>query len=143
MAARIDIPLTFPDGAPPPLKRDLERLARGVYEYAQAAPRLFAARPAPQAQTQAALAFDATVPFSLLDGDGVKVALPRPKTENGGRKCGLIRKSSTGVILVFALGCMIDGADRYRLSHAIGYTGFFFDGENYWSSRAGVAEWGG
>ena len=135
MAARIDIPLTFPEGATPGLRRDLERFSNGVYNYAQAAPRLFAARIAPLPRAIASLAYDVAVPV-LTAGT---FPLPRPEAINGGRTCGIIRQNTTPVILVTAVGCLVDGRSIYRLTHELGYTGFYFDGSNYWSTRAGLA----
>lgn len=141
MAARIDIPLTFPNGAPPTLKRDLERLANGVYAYTQAAPQLFAARPETPPRARAFLSFDSVVPFALVDGVRVDLSLPRADPRNGGRRCGIIRKAATGMIVVSAVGCLVDGTTSYTLSNALGYTEFLFDGTDYWSSRAGIGGW--
>ncbi len=53
-----------------------------------------------------------------------------------GKRCGVRRSSITGEVLIYAVGCLVAGAERYRLANDIHFVEFLFDG-NYFPSRAG------
>lgn len=129
-----DVPLTFPE-APKELKRDLERLSNSVFNFGKEALNILAPRWQPQAQAASALSFDLSIPFTPKTGETINVSLPRPDSKNGGRICGLVRKTSNGTIKVRAIGCTVDGLTSYTVPQGRGFTAFFFDGVNYWTSR--------
>jgi hypothetical protein len=128
-----DIPLNFPDSTGG-LKRDLERFANSVYAFGKDALQTFAPRIRPLAQTPNALSFDVAVPVTLVSGQTLTLALPRPDPKNGGRVCVLIRRNPLGILTVRAIDCRVDGFDQITVP-AVGVTTFFFDGQDYWGSR--------
>ncbi len=70
------------------------------------------------------------------DGSTLVMQLPQPNPAMIGKRCGVRRSSVTGEVLIYAVGCLVAGAERYRLANDIHFVEFLFDG-NYFPSRAG------
>ena len=135
MPSPLQIPKTFTaDGA---LKSELERTTHEIDRYLRDA-----AATAQQVQMGARtnsgpIAFGFVTRVSLNDGDSLSLQLPRPDPANIGKRCGVRRDSAAGEVLIYAVDCLVAGAERYRMANDIHFVEFLFDGD-YFPSRAGA-----
>lgn len=142
MPAKLDIPLvyTVDPKRPEVLKRDLERLSSGVYNYSQDAAKRFAPIPSPAPNTQI-LAFGMTTRVALASGESLTLQLPQPDVKNGSLSLWVKRETSTGTCAIKAVGCLLNGRASKLLPAAPGVYQIFFDSVNYYSNPQLAADW--
>lgn len=144
MPAKIIIPLVF-QGAEAVLKRELERLADGIYRWTQDADLRYEPRPTVSPISISGTiyaAFDVITRVQPLDEETVTVQLPRPDARNGGRRLFVQRLNTAGAIVLSPLDCTVNSYDRLVLSALPGLVTVRFDGENYYTDAPGCADWG-
>ena len=111
MPATISIPLTFTTDDPARLRADLERFAQAVDLYTRGAAELFAPRLKAIAQLNpTSLSFGMVGRVNLIDGDTLNIALPRANAKDIGRRCGVLRASGTGIVVLHAAVGTVAGA---------------------------------
>ncbi len=133
MPSPLNIPKTFTTDDALRLKSELERLSQEIDLYLRG----LTATNIPLSQLNSPmLAFDQVARVNVTDGSALVLKLPRPDPKNIGRKCGIRRSSTTGEVLIYAVGCLVGGAERYRMANDVHFVEFLFDGD-YFPSRAG------
>ncbi len=135
MPSPLNIPKTYPTD-PAELKRTLERMAQEIDAYLRGLANTTLPVPALSVLNPASLAFGQVARVSVPDGTTLVMKLPQPDPANIGKRCGVRRSSQTGQVLIYAVGCLVAGQERFRLINEIGVTEFLFDGD-YFPSRAG------
>lgn len=141
MGAKVDIPQVFTPADPVALKRDLERLAQGIYKYTQDAPKVFL--PSPTPSPVGVLAFGCVTRVSLVAGDSLSLQLPQPDAQNGGKILYIKRETTTGSCAIRGVGALLNGRSAKLLPAQVGLYSIFFDGMNYYSLQQLAADWGG
>lgn len=136
MASPLAIPQRFTTDDATKLKEELERMSQELDRYLRSLVDTTVAVPALTRQNQQFLAFGQVVRVDVADGATLNLQLPRPDPKNIGKKCGIRRASTTGEVLIYAVDCLVSGAERYRLANDIHFVEFLFDGD-YFPSRAG------
>ena len=143
MATQQDIPLAFHPENPVELRQELERLAATLRPY-------FSALTGRQAATVVLKRFvnrpvnDTTAAFgevsrvALVEGQSLRIALPRPDPQNAGLLIGVRRSTTTGNVFLSAPGCTINGLTVGRLINEPSLVLVEFDGENYYATPGGV-----
>lgn len=144
MSSKIDIPLVFTVADPVALTRDLNRLAKGIDQYATQAAKDFRVIPDPVPNSQGlVLAFDMTTRIALSAGDNIVLQLPQPDVKNGQRALYIKRETIVGNCTIKGVGCTINGRSSKLLPAAPGLYTITFDGANYYSNPQLAADWGG
>ena len=136
MASPLNIPKTFTTADVVALKGELERMSQELDRYLRSLVDTTVAVPVATKPNQAFLAFGQVVRVDVTDGSTLSMQLPRPDPAQIGKKCAVRRSSTTGEVLVYAVGCLVGGAERYRLANDIHFVEFLFDGD-YFPSRSG------
>lgn len=143
MAAKIFTTLTFRATTLPDLLRELTDFAGNLYEFAGNLVRDFAARPTVvSGLNPTALGFGQLHKFTLNAGEIVDTQLPRPNPLNGGLAIHITRSALTGIVVIHAVDCLVNGRSSLRLPAAPGLYLIMFDGENYYSAPALAMDWG-
>lgn len=135
MPSPLNIPQRF--SAEEPLKGELERQAQEIDKYLRGLADTTAPVPTLGGINQPLMAFGRLTRVNVLDGETLALQLPLPDPANFGKRCGLLRTSTTGQILVYAVGCLVAGAERYRMANDIHVVEFTLAGD-YYPSRAGA-----
>lgn len=135
MPSPLALPKTFPTD-PVALKATLERLSQELDAYLRQIAQTTEQTPALSLINPGSLIFGGVARVSVADGVTGAIQLPRPDAKMVGKKCTIQRLSTTGEILVYAVGCLVAGQQRYRMANDIHFVEFLFDGDFY-PSRAG------
>ena len=141
MASKVDIPLHYP-GAPPELKRDLERLASALDNFFRSLDRTHTPRwkYLPPASADTFAAFESIRPVTPRTSATVNVQLPQAKNTDGGRELRVQRMNQLGSIyLVPTGGALINGETRYHMLATIGFVTVQWDGTGYYTEKYGAA----
>jgi hypothetical protein len=144
MGSKIDIPLVYTVTDPAALKRDLNRLAKGIDQYTLQAAKDFRVIPVQILVSQPqVLAFDMTTRIALNTGGNLVLQLPQPDVKNGQRALYIKRETTVGNCTIKGVGCTINGRSSKLLPAAPGLYTITFDGANYFSNPQLAADWGG
>lgn len=135
MPSPLNIPKTF-STEPAALKRELERQSQELDRYLREQANSTVYVPALSLVNPGFLAFGQMARVDVPDGLTLVMQLPQPNPAMIGKRCGVRRSSITGEVLIYAVGCLVSGQERYRLANDIHFVEFLFDG-NYFPSRAG------
>ena len=144
MATQQDIPLSFDTSDPVKLRQDLERMAATLRPYfgaltgrqsAAVVQKRLVNRPV----NDPVAVFGEVCRVALVEGQILKIALPRPDPANAGLLIGIRRSTQTGNVFLSSPNCTINGLDIARLTNAISFTLIEFDGENYYSTPGSTA----
>jgi hypothetical protein len=139
MPAQVFIPQRFTTDKPDALRAELERFARSMDGYTRGALETFAPRlVAFPAVNPRMLVLGQVARVSLADGESLRLQLPPPARENFGKKCTLLRKTTTGLIHVFGGEALVGGAAVYQMANDIHFVEFLLDDGDYYPSRAGA-----
>jgi len=144
MATQQDIPLAWHPEDPQQLKRELEGMSATLRPYFTAltgrqfssvVQKRFVNRPI----NDPVAAFGEVSRVSLVEGQILKIALPRPDPRNAGLLIGVRRKTAGGNVFLSAPGCTVNGLDIARLTSAPSFVLIEFDGEDYYTTPGGTA----
>ena len=140
MRGEINIPLSFP-GAPPELKRDLERNSSELDKFFRNLPKNYTPRwkYLPLATTNTFAAFDHVRRIAPAANATVIVELPRANTVDGGRELRIQRMNTNGSIYLVPPDALINGDARYHMLMPIGFVTVQWDGEGYYTDITGGA----
>lgn len=140
MPSAIDIPRSFSTEKPEQLRGELERLAQSLDVYTRQGLEMFAPRyTAIPAVNPTALVIGQIARVNLIDGDLLRVQMPPPDRKHFGKKCAVLRETTTGNVLLFGGRALVGGADRYQLANDIHFVEFLLDDGDWYPSRAGGA----
>ena len=139
MGAKVDIPQVFTPADPVALKRDLERLAQGVYKYTQDASAAFMPTPAPA--PVAKLSFGCVTRVNMVAGDTLVLQLPPVDVANGGKTLYIKRETTAGSCQIRGVGANINGRPTKILPAMPGMYAIYFDAVNYFSHQPLAADW--
>lgn len=142
MAAKIFTALTFRATTLPELLRELSDFSSNLYAFAGNLVREYTARPTVTPLNPTTLGFGQLHKYSLNAGDILDAQLPRPNPLNGGLFVHIARSSLTGIVVIHAVDCLINGRESLRLPAAPGLYIIGFDGENFYSAPALAMDWG-
>ncbi len=140
MGAATDIPLRYPTDDLGELKELLERFAQSMdiftREAAIGAKRFETVDLVP---SRPLLAFDRITRVAFVaDGATVTIPLPPARKENIGRRCGCLRSSITGRIVISAPGSLVAGLGTYQMANDLHFVEFLLGPDlYYYPSRAG------
>lgn len=144
MPSRIDIPLSINTNSPPALKSDLDRLVNEIDRWTRNLPNEYVERDRSASRgTITAVGFGVVNRLGPLDGEILNVQLPRPDPKNGGRRLVVVRATTTGMAVLRAVGCTINGAAYFGLRSHVHFVDVLFDGENYFTDDPGAVGWDG
>lgn len=135
MPSPLQIPKTFSTD-PEAQRRQLEQTTQEIDRYLRDAALASGQMPVLKAQNPTALVFGQIARVDVADGETLVLKLPRPNFIHIGRRCTIRRGSTTGEVLIYAVDCLVGGAERYRMANDIHFVEFLFDGD-YYPSRAG------
>jgi hypothetical protein len=139
MPAQVFIPNRFATDKPEALRTELERFAQSMDSYTRGAPELFAPRlTAFPAVNPTMLVLGQVVRVSLADGESLRLQLPPPDRKNFGKKCTLLRKTTTGLVRIFGGSALVGGQSVYQMANDIHFVEFLLDDGDYYPSRAGA-----
>jgi hypothetical protein len=144
MATQRAIPFAFHPENPEMLKRELEELSATLAPYFSAlsgsqhaaiVQKRFVNRPV----NSTTAAFGEVTRISLVEGQVLKISLPRRDMRNAGLLIGIARATAPGNVFLSSPGCLVNGLDIARLTNAPSFVLVEFDGENYYTSPGGTA----
>lgn len=136
MPSPLNIPKTYTTADALRLKDELERMAQEVDAYLRQLVNTTVQVPQLSAVNPTSMAFGQVVRANVPDGYVLSLQLPRSHPSNVGKRCGILRGSTTGEILIYPVDCLVAGQTRYRMASDIHFVEFMFDGD-YYPSRAG------
>lgn len=140
MPAQVFIPQRFTTDKPEPLRSELERFARSMDDYTRGAPELFAPRlTAFPALNPTALILGQVVRVTLPDGAALNLQLPPPDRKHYGKKCTVLRRTTTGLIRVYPTDALVGGVAIYQMANDVHFVDFLLDDGDWYPSRAGGA----
>jgi hypothetical protein len=141
----LQIPTTFHPDQPGQLKTELERLSNGLDRYARDLALEVESRPMVRKPELASTfaAFGALTRIRPADGQTIVTQLPAADPRNGGKVLRVLRLSSTGVVYLRPIDCLINGRDDYLMTCDVGFVTVLFDGENYYTDVPGAVPWSG
>lgn len=140
MPSAIDIPQRFTTEDPARLKSELERMAQALDLFTRQGLELYAPRyTALPSINPTALVVGRVARVNLIDGDLLRLQMPPPDRKNFGKKCAILRETTTGNVLIFGGPALVGGADRYQLANDIHFVEFLLDDGDWYPSRAGGA----
>ena len=138
MPAQVAIPLRFNVDDKAALRADLERLSQALDLYTRGAPELFAPRlTAIPAVNPTKLSFGMVARVNLVDGDELNIQMPPPDRPNFGKKCALLRQTTTGIARLHGAGATIGGLVVYQMANDIHFVEFLLDDGNWYPTRPG------
>lgn len=138
MPALLDIPRRFTTDKPEQLRSELERFAQAVDLFTRGAADVYAPRyVAIPGINPAALSFGMIARVNLIDGDELFIQLPPPDRKNFGKRCAVLRTTTTGLVRIVGGAALVGGAAQYQLADDIHWVEFLLDDGNYYPSRAG------
>jgi hypothetical protein len=137
MPSPVNLPKTFATDDPKKLKTELERLSQELDKYVRGLSDTVQFVPAVVGPNPTSLAFGQIAQVNVTDGSTLVMKLPRPDPTKVGKRCGVRRASTTGEVLIYAVGCLVGGAERYRMANDIHYVEFLYDGDYYPSKPGG------
>lgn len=144
MGSKVDIPLVYNVRDPDALKRDLERFATGVDQFAKNAALTLEPVPAVNKLDLAPkLAFGTITKVAPTVGTPLLLQLPQPDPKDGGRHLTIERTNTLGTAYVLAIGCLVNGLASGLLPSALGFYDILFDGQDYYCSPQLAMDWGG
>lgn len=135
MPSPLQIPKTF-SADPETQRRELERTTQEIDRYLRDSVLSAGQLGAIKQLNPVALSFGFIARVNVADGDTLILKLPRANALNIGKRCTVRRGSTTGEVLIYAVDCLVGGAERYRMANDIHFVEFLFDGD-YYPSRAG------
>jgi hypothetical protein len=139
MPAQVFIPSRFATDQPATLRAELEQFAQSMDTYTRGALETFAPRlTAFPAVNATKLILGQVVRVSLADGESLNLQLPPPDRKNFGKKCALLRKTTTGLVRVFGGQALVGGVAVYQMANDIHFVEFLLDDGAYYPSRAGA-----
>lgn len=144
MAGRADIPLAFNVEPKEALKRDLERFASGIDALVRNLPADYVERN--KSATRAVItsaAFGQVNRAGPRNGETQRIQLPRPDLKNTGREIMVSRTTTTGTVILDAIGCLVNGSASFGMRQHIHFVRLMFDGENYYTNDPGCVGWDG
>lgn len=140
MPSLIDIPRRFSTDKPEQLRMELERLAQSLDVYTRQGLEMFAPRyTAIPSVNPTALVIGSVGRINLIDGDALRVQMPPPERKHFGKRCAVLRETTTGTVTLFGGSALIAGADRYQMASDIHWVEFLLDDGDWYPSRAGGA----
>lgn len=136
MPSPLNIPKTYSTADAVRLKSELERMAQEVDKYLRSLRDTTVPVPGLSVINPPLLSFGNVARVNVPDGFVMNMQLPPPNVANLGKRCGLLRGSTTGEVLVYAVNCLVGGNSIYRMASDIHFVEFLFDGD-YYPTRAG------
>jgi hypothetical protein len=137
MPSPLNIPKTFTTDDAIRLKTELERQSQEIDRYLRDTSDASQPVPLLSLVNPAYLTFGQVARVDVPDGFTLKMQLPRPDPAFIGKRCGVRRSSMTGEVLIYAVGCLVGGYERYRMANDIHFVEFMLDGDFY-PSRYGA-----
>lgn len=138
MPSAIDIPQRFTTDDPAQLKRELERMAQALDLFTRQGFEIYAPRyTALPTLNPTALVVGRVARVNLVDGDLLRMQMPPANRKDFGKKCAILRETTTGNCLLFGGAALVGGADRYQLANDIHFVEFLLDDGDWYPSRAG------
>lgn len=136
MPSPINIPKKYSTDDAARLKDELERMAQEIDAYLRQLVNTTVQVPKLSQLNPPFLVFGGVVRANVPDGYTLNLQLPRSHPSNVGKRCGILRGSTTGEIMIHPVDCLVAGEVRYRMANDIHFVEFLFDGD-YYPSRAG------
>jgi hypothetical protein len=138
MPAQVDIPKRFTTADPEALRRELERLAQSLDVYTRGLADLFTPRytAIPQLNPRS-LVLGMVARANLIDGDTLSIQMPPPDRKNFGKRCAILRETTTGLIRLHGGPALIGVESQYQLANDIHFVEFLLDDGAWYPSRAG------
>ena len=139
MPAQVAIPLRFDTADPAKLRSDLERFAQALDVWTRGAAETFSPRllAVPQVNPSK-LSFGMVARVNLVDGDTLNVQMPPPERANFGKRCAILRETTTGVVRLHGAKATIAGDTVYQMANDIHFVEFLLDDGHWYPTRAGA-----
>ena len=142
MPSAIDIPQRFTTDDPAQLKRELERMAQALDLFTRQALSQAGQLPIVDMGTDSLrLVYGRGVRIqSVLDGVAVEFTLPTPARQDIGKRCAVLRSSTTGIVTVVGVGALVGGFETYTMASDTHLVEFLLGNDlNFYPTRAGAA----
>ncbi len=144
MPAQVAIPLRFDTADPAKLRSDLERFAQALDVWTRGASELFNPRLiAVPLVNPSKLSFGMVARVNLTEDDVLHVQMPAPDRPNFGKRCAILRETTTGIVQLHPSGRIGDrtstiaGASRYQMANDIHFVEFLLDDGDWYPTRPG------
>lgn len=142
MPAAIDIPQRFTTEDPGRLKTELERLSAALDVFTRGLATEIKRVEIPDInQSAPALSYGQIRRLPTVnDGDTLNIALPRANAKDIGRRCGVLRASGTGIVVLHAAVGTVAGVTTYTVCSDPHFVEFLLGNDlNFYPSRQGAA----
>ena len=83
------------------------------------------------------LSFGMVARVNLVDGDTLNVQMPPPDRANFGKRCAVLRETTTGVVRLHGATATIGGASVYQMANDIHVVEFLLDDGDWYPTRPG------